>query len=157
MANTSQRQYRCDTVCDVPRVLIRVSEEHEGWASSSENLYCAVAGFTTISWSIAPRVAEATQTAQAVMVRPHRHMRSRHRRWSCWWQRGVAGGTGDVVSAAGASRRAFGRCAAIRRARHTDPRSARDAQRSLLESRGKNLRHLSIPKTNLLMSMGQDY
>lgn len=48
----------------------------------------AVAGLTTISWSIAPRVAEATQMAQAVMVRPHRHMRSRHRRWSCWWQRG---------------------------------------------------------------------
>jgi tripartite-type tricarboxylate transporter receptor subunit TctC len=22
------------------------------------------------------------------MVRPHRHMRSRHRRWSCWWQSG---------------------------------------------------------------------
>lgn len=48
----------------------------------------AVAGFTTIGWSITPRVAEATQTAQAVMVRPHRHMGSRHRRWGCWWQRG---------------------------------------------------------------------
>jgi hypothetical protein len=47
-----------------------------------------VADFTTISWSIAPGVAEATQTTQAVMVRPHRHMRSRHRRWGCWWQRG---------------------------------------------------------------------
>jgi hypothetical protein len=48
----------------------------------------AVAGFTTIGWSITARVAEATQTAQAVTVRPHRHMRSRHRRWGCWWQRG---------------------------------------------------------------------
>jgi hypothetical protein len=46
----------------------------------------AVAGFTTIGWSIAPGVAEAAQTAQAVL--PHRHMRSRHRRWGCWWQRG---------------------------------------------------------------------
>src|SRR5882724_10076154 len=41
----------------------------------------AVAGFTTISWSLVPGVAEAAETAQAVMVRPHRHMRSRHRRW----------------------------------------------------------------------------
>src|SRR5882724_13464874 len=49
----------------------------------------AVAGFTTISWSLVPGVAEATETAQAVMVRPHRHMRSRHRRWGCWWQRGT--------------------------------------------------------------------
>jgi hypothetical protein len=47
-----------------------------------------VAGFAAISWSIAPRLAKATETAQATMVRPHRHMRSRHRRWSCWWQRG---------------------------------------------------------------------
>jgi hypothetical protein len=44
----------------------------------------AVAGFTAISWNLAPKAAKA---AQAVMVRPHRHMRSRHRRWSCWWQR----------------------------------------------------------------------
>jgi hypothetical protein len=47
-----------------------------------------VAGFTTIGWSIAPGAAEAAETAQAVTVRPHRHMRSRHRRWGCWWQRG---------------------------------------------------------------------
>jgi hypothetical protein len=43
----------------------------------------AVAGL-----SIAPRAAaEATQPVQAVMIRPHRHMRSRHRRWGCWWER----------------------------------------------------------------------
>jgi hypothetical protein len=48
----------------------------------------AVAGFATITWSIAPSVAEATGTEQAIMVRPHRHMRSRGRRWGCWWQRG---------------------------------------------------------------------
>jgi hypothetical protein len=48
----------------------------------------AVADLATFSWSIAPRVAVAAQTAQAVMVRPHRHMRSRRRRWGCWWQRG---------------------------------------------------------------------
>ena len=47
----------------------------------------AVAGFTTINWSIAPGAAEAAQPAQAVMIRPHRQMRSRHRRWGCWWQR----------------------------------------------------------------------
>ena len=44
----------------------------------------AVAGFATI-WGIAPRAADAAQTAT---VRPHRHMRSRHRRWGCWWPRG---------------------------------------------------------------------
>ena len=48
----------------------------------------AVAGVTPTSWSIAPGVSEATQAAQAVTVRPHRHMRSRHRRWGCWWERG---------------------------------------------------------------------
>ena len=49
----------------------------------------AVAGFTAIGWTVTSGSAEATQTAaQAAMVRPHRHMRSRHRRWGCWWQRG---------------------------------------------------------------------
>jgi hypothetical protein len=64
----------------------------------------AVASFTTISCSIAPGLAEATQTAQAVMV----HIAT------CvavtvvgvaGGRRDVAGGTGDIVSAAGASRR----------------------------------------------------
>ena len=48
----------------------------------------AVAGFAAIGRSLAPGVAKATQTVQATTVRPHRHMRSRHRRWGCWWQRG---------------------------------------------------------------------
>ena len=38
-------------------------------------------------WNLAPSAAEATQTAHAVTIRPHRHMRSRHRRWGCWWER----------------------------------------------------------------------
>jgi hypothetical protein len=48
----------------------------------------AVAGVTAIRWSVIPGVAEATPTPQAAEIRPHRHMRSRHRRWGCWWQRG---------------------------------------------------------------------
>jgi len=38
-------------------------------------------------WNLAPSAAEATQMAHAVTIRPHRHMRSRHRRWGCWWER----------------------------------------------------------------------
>jgi hypothetical protein len=48
----------------------------------------AVIAAAAIGWSSAPGVAEAAQTAQATTVRPHRHMRSRHRRWGCWWERG---------------------------------------------------------------------
>ena len=34
--------------------------------------------------------AASIPTAQAASeVRPHRHMRSRHRRWGCWWERGT--------------------------------------------------------------------
>jgi hypothetical protein len=68
----------------------------------------ALAGVTMIGSAITPRVAEATQTAQTVMVRPHRHMRSRHRRWVAGGRGDVAGGTGDIVSVVGADRRPSG-------------------------------------------------
>ena len=45
----------------------------------------AVAGLATLR--MAPGTAETTQTPPAVTIRPHRHMRSRHRRWGCWWDR----------------------------------------------------------------------
>jgi hypothetical protein len=48
----------------------------------------AVVGFAAIGRSLAPGVAKATQRVQATAVRPNRHMRSRNRRWGCWWQRG---------------------------------------------------------------------
>jgi len=47
----------------------------------------AVAGFAAIGRSIAPSLVDA-MLSDVVTVRPHRHMRSRHRRWGCWWQRG---------------------------------------------------------------------
>ena len=37
-------------------------------------------------------------------VRPHRRLRSRHRRWGAGGRGEVAGGTGDIVFAVGASR-----------------------------------------------------
>jgi hypothetical protein len=65
----------------------------------------AFIGSTALIWSSLLRIAEATQMAQATTVRPHRHMRSRNRRWGCWWQRRIAGGIGGIASAAGTSRR----------------------------------------------------
>jgi hypothetical protein len=41
-----------------------------------------------IGSSVVPGATRAAQTVQATTVRPHRHMRSRHRRWGCWWERG---------------------------------------------------------------------
>jgi hypothetical protein len=64
----------------------------------------AVAGFATIGRSLGQGVAKGTRTVQATTVRPHRHMRSRHRRWGCWWQRGsplVALGTSPLRPALG--------------------------------------------------------
>jgi hypothetical protein len=39
-------------------------------------------GIVATAFAMAPKEVDAATT-----VRPHRHMRSRGRRWGCWWER----------------------------------------------------------------------
>ena len=63
----------------------------------------AAAGAAAIGMTVVPKVAatmaldvavtnrsevdEFVRVAQVTEIRPHRHMRSRHRRWVCWRER----------------------------------------------------------------------